>query len=102
MLFRSVQLASVLKAVVSQQLLPKVDSGGRIAAFEVMIATPAIRNLIREGKIHQIDSMIQTGLKDKMVTMDNSIIDLFIRGCISKDVALGQAFNQQEIKKYLR
>ncbi|MDD2447822.1 MAG: type IV pilus twitching motility protein PilT [Tissierellia bacterium] len=97
-----VQLASVLKAVVSQQLLPKVDSGGRIAAFEVMIATPAIRNLIREGKIHQIDSMIQTGLKDKMVTMDNSIIDLFIRGCISKDVALGQAFNQQEIKKYLR
>jgi twitching motility protein PilT len=97
-----VQLATVLEAVVSQQLLPKADGDGRIAAFEVMIATSAIRNLIREDKNHQIDSMIQTGSKHKMVTMDNNIIDLYIKGHISRETALVQAFNQQEIKKYLR
>ena len=67
-----------------------------------MIATSAIRNLIREDKNHQIDSMIQTGSKHKMVTMDNNIIDLYIKGHISRETALVQAFNQQEIKKYLR
>lgn len=95
------QLASVLQAVVSQQLLTKHDDSGRVAAFEVMIATPAIRNLIREDKIYQINTMIQTGSKQKMATMDNSLVGLYRKGLITKEVAFGQAFDPQEIRKYL-
>lgn len=96
-----VQLSSVIQAVVSQQLIPKYDGNGRVAAFEVMVATPAIRNLIREDKIHQVDTAIQTGSRYGMQTMDNSLVDLYRRGLIKKDVALIQAFNQEDIKKYL-
>lgn len=96
-----VQLSSVLQAVVSQQLLPKADGKGRVAAFEIMVANPAIRNLVREGKIHQIDTAIQTGAKQRMQTMDNSLIDLYARGLIKKDVALTQAINYEDIKKYI-
>lgn len=96
-----VQLASVIQAVISQQLLPKMDGEGRAAAFEVMVATPAIRNLIREDKIHQIDTVIQMGSKQKMQTMDNSLVSLYRKGLITRSLALNQAFNQEEIKKYL-
>lgn len=96
-----VQLASVMQAVISQQLLPKADDSGRVAAFEVMIATTGIRNLIREEKIHQIDSAIQTGGKFQMQTMDNSLLELYRKGLITKDTALTQAVNQDNIKKYI-
>ncbi len=96
-----VQLASVIQAVISQQLLPKADGKGRVAAHEIMIATPAIRNLIREDKIHQIDTSIQTGGKFRMQTMDSSLVDLYNRGLLRKDIALTQAVNQEEIKKYI-
>lgn len=96
-----VQLASVIQAVISQQLLPKADGKGRVAAHEIMIATPAIRNLVREDKIHQIDTAIQTGGKYRMQTMDSSLVDLYNRGLIKKDIALTQAINQEEIKKYI-
>ena len=96
-----VQLASVMQAVISQQLLPKADNSGRVAAFEVMVATTAIRNLIREDKIHQIDTSIQTGSKYGMQTMDNSLVSLYRRRLISKDTAITQAFSQEDIKKYL-
>lgn len=96
-----VQFASVIQAIISQQLLPKADNAGRVAAFEVMIATTAIRNLIREDKIHQIDTAIQTGGKYKMQTMDSSILDLYRRGLITKETALMQAVNQENIKKYI-
>lgn len=72
-----IQLASVIEAVISQQILPKADGTGRVAAFEVMIANSAIRNLIREGKTHQIQNVIQTGVSQGMQTMDASIIDLY-------------------------
>lgn len=97
-----VQLSSVIQSVISQQLLPRSDDKGRVAAFEVMIATSAIRNLIREDKIHQIDTVIQTGAKYNMQTMDSSLIDLYMKGLIRKDVALTQAVNQEEMKKYIR
>ncbi len=96
-----VQLASVLQAVISQQLLPKADGNGRVAAMEVMIVTPAIRNLIREDKVHQIGTAIQTGSKYRMQTMDNSLTELYRRGQISKDIALSQAINTEDIKKYI-
>ena len=96
-----VQLSSVIQAVISQQLLPKADGKGRVAAHEIMVATPAIRNLIREDKIHQINTNIQTGGKLKMQTMDSSLVDLYNRGLIKKDVALTQAVDHEEIKKYI-
>lgn len=94
-----VQFASVIQGIISQQLLPKVDGSGRIAAFEVMVTTPAIRNLIREEKSHQIDTAIQTGGKYGMETMDNSICELYKKGIISKDTALNQAFNLDIMKR---
>lgn len=96
-----VQLSSVIQAVVSQQLLPKADGKGRVAALEIMVATPAIRNLIREDKIHQIDTVIQTGGKYRMQSMDSSLVDLYKRGMIRKDTALNRAFDHEEIKKYI-
>lgn len=96
-----VQFASVIQAIVSQQLLPKADGSGRVAAFEIMIATTGIRNLIREDKIHQIDSSIQTGAKFQMQTMDNYLLDLYKRGLITKEITLMQAINQENIKKYI-
>ena len=72
-----IQLASVIEAVISQQILPKADGSGRVAAFEIMIANPAIRNLIREGKTHQIQTVLQTGSTVGMLTMDASLLDLY-------------------------
>ena len=74
-----VQLASVLECVISQQLLPTSDGRGRVAAFEVMHATAAIKNLIREGKSHQIDGMIQTSKKMGMQTMDDALFELYLK-----------------------
>ena len=86
-----VQLAMVLEAVISQQLLPTVDKSRRVGAFEVMLMTTAIKNLIRENKVFQIDSMIQTSKKLGMITMDNAILDLLIKGEISTETALSFA-----------
>lgn len=91
-----IQLASVLEAVVSQQLLPRADIKGRVAAFEVMFGTPAIRNLIREDKTHQIPSIIQTSKKNGMITMDDSLFDLYLKHKISADSAV--EFAQEDIK----
>ena len=96
-----VQLSSVIQAVISQQLLPRADGKGRVATHEIMIATPAIRNLIREDKIHQINTNIQTGGKHRMQTMDSSLVDLYNRGLIRKDIALKRAIDNEEIKKYI-
>jgi len=84
-----VQLATVLECVVSQSLLPRDDvEGGRCAAFEVMLANPAIRNLIREGKTFQIPSMMQTNRKIGMITMDDALYDLYVERKINADTAL--------------
>ena len=96
-----IQLSSVIQAIITQQLLPKADGKGRIAAFEVMIATPAIRNLIRESKVHQIETAMLTGTKNKMQTMDNSLLQLYKAGKITKDMAISRAISQEEVKKYL-
>lgn len=85
-----VQLSTVLEGVISQQLLPKADKSGRIAAFEVMVTNPAIRNLIREGKTHQMQTVIQTGGKLGMQTMDASLINLYRR----------QIINIENLEKY--
>ena len=96
-----IQLSSVLQGVVAQQLIPRRDGNGRVAAIEIMVTTPAIRNLIREGKTHQIYSTIQTGARFSMQTMDNALKDLYLRGFISQEVALDYARDPDVFLKLL-
>jgi len=96
-----IQLSNTLEAVVSQQLLPRAGTPGRIAAMEIMIASPAVRNLIREAKAHQITSIIQTSAHLGMQTMDQCLRDLYQRGLITYEEAMGRAMNQEELKKML-
>ncbi len=94
-----VQLASSLKAVVSQILLPRKDGRGRVAVREIMIMTPAISNLIREGKTHMIYSAIETGIKFGMVPMDKSLAILVKQNIVAADVAISKAHNVEMFKK---
>ena len=79
------QFASSLLAVVAQRLLRTIDGAGRVGAFEVMIATPAIQALIRENKTYQLQSIIETAYKDGMITMDKALEDLYTSGQLSYD-----------------
>lgn len=83
-----VQFANVLEAVISQQLIPTADGTGRVAAFEVMHANHAVRNLIREGKSHQLASVMQTNRKLGMITMDEAIVQLYFEGKIDREHAI--------------
>lgn len=83
-----VQLANVLEAVISQQLIPRTDGKGRVAAFEVLHANHAVRNLIREGKSHQLMSVMQTNRKAGMIAMDEAIMQLFYDGKIDREMAI--------------
>jgi twitching motility protein PilT len=94
-----VQLAAVLQGIVSQILLPRADGQGRIVAVEVLVANPAVRNLIREGKTHQIYSVLQTGAKQGMVSLDMYLVDLAKRGIITYDDALSHATNPDEMRR---
>ena len=94
-----VQLATVLEAVISQQLVPLERKKGRVAAFEVMHGTVAIKNLIREGKTHQITGIIQTSKKNGMMTMDDALIDLYDRGFISAENAVSFSQDTSYVEK---
>lgn len=94
-----VQLAAVLRAVVAQILLPGAK-GGRVAAREILVNTPAVANLIRENKVAQIDSVIQTGAKDGMVTLANAIQELVKNGLVDKEAAK-QRMDERTKKKYV-
>lgn len=93
------QLSMVLNAIVSQQLVPAKD-GTNIAAFEIMIVTPAIRNMIREGKVHQIDGVIATN-REEMISMDTSLLSLYKAGKITAQTALTYATNPEQLEKKL-
>ncbi len=97
-----IQLAMVLEGVISQQLIPTMDKRRRVAAFEVMMTNPAIKNLIRENKTYQIGTQIQTNRKLGMVTMDDAIYDLYRRGEISGESALNYAQDQMSMDKKLK
>ena len=96
-----IQFASVLQGIISQQLLPRIDGKGRIAAFEIMMATSAIKNLIREDKTHQIDTAVQTGAKFGMQTMDNSLLNIYRSGLISQETLTSQSTNPDILKNYV-
>ncbi|HET6329954.1 MAG TPA: type IV pilus twitching motility protein PilT [Holophagaceae bacterium] len=96
------QLSLVLEGVVCQSLIPKAGGKGRALALEVMVPNPAIRNLIREDKIHQIYGMMQTGqLKYGMQTFNQSLAELTIRGEITQDQAMSYSSNQDELRELI-
>jgi twitching motility protein PilT len=96
-----VQLSVALQGIVTQQLLPTADGAGRVAACEVLLATPAIRNLIREGKTHQIYSSLQTGGNLGMQTMDAALATLVRSGKITQQLAESRSSTPEELRRLL-
>jgi len=96
-----VQLATSLEGVLYQTLVPRADGNGRVAAVEVMIATPAIRNLIREGKSYQMANVIQTGSQHGMQTMNQALRDLYREGVITLEDALAKSSNPEELRELI-
>lgn len=92
------QLSVTLQAVVCQQLLPRADGRGRVAAREIMIITPAIANLIREGKTHQIYSAIEIGAKYGMISMDKTLVEMIKRNLITREVGIMKANNPESVR----
>ncbi len=94
-----VQLAATIQGIVTQQLLPTIDGHGRAIAVEVLVATPAIRNLVREGKTHQIYSAMQAGAQHGMQTMDQALANLVRAGKISFELALERGHNADDLAR---
>lgn len=96
-----VQLAMTLQGIVSQQLLTNTNQMGRVAAIEVMAANPAVRNLIREGKVHQLNSVIQTNGKIGMRTMDDALFELYKKSQITREDVISHCVDLDYIKRIL-
>ena len=96
-----VQLSVALQGIVTQQLLPRADGAGRVAATEILVPTPAVRNLIREGKTHQIYSVLQTSASHGMQTMDASLATLVRSGKITRALAESRATSPEELRRLL-
>jgi twitching motility protein PilT len=96
-----VQLSTTLQGVVTQQLIPTADGNGRVAAIEVMVTTPAIRNLIREGKVHQIYSAMQAGGRFGMQTMDMSLAAHVKAGRITQQLAFERCHDPEELTRLM-
>ena len=97
-----IQLSTVLQGVISQRLIPNAENNGRVAAFEVMLACPAIQNLIRENKTYQIQSVLQTNRQMGMQTLDNALYDLYVNGKIAKTEAIRYAIEPSAMEKALQ
>lgn len=95
------QLSNILMAICSQRLVPTIG-GGRIAAAEVLIGTPAVRNIIREGKTHQLDAVIQTGAEFGMQAMDKQLVNLIHQGTITYEEARNVAVDLTELDRLMR
>lgn len=95
------QLSNILMAICSQRLVPSIG-GGRVAAAEILIATPAVRNIIREGKSHQLEAVIQTGAEFGMQSMDKTLVNLIHNGTITYDEAMNFAVDPEELDRLMR
>jgi twitching motility protein PilT len=95
------QLSNILMAIVSQRLIPSIG-GGRIAAAEILVATPAVRNIIREGKSHQLEAVIQTGAEFGMQSMDKQLVTLIHEGTITYEEARNFAVDLDELDRLMR
>jgi twitching motility protein PilT len=94
-----IRLAATLIAVLGQTLVPRAGGKGRIAAVEIMLGTPAVKNLVREGKIHQLHNVIRTSTKLGMMTMDQSLAKLYVTGVIDADTLLEFCQNKDEVEE---
>jgi len=94
------QIASSLRAVVAQRLVPKI-SGGRAAAFEIMVVNDAVRNLIRESKTFQLDNVLQTSSDAGMILIENYLFEMISQGIITRETAIATAFRPKEIERIL-
>jgi twitching motility protein PilT len=95
------QLGNMLQAICSQRLVPAL-AGGRIAAAEILVATPAVRNIIREGKNYQLEAVIQTGAEHGMQSMDRTLANLVHSGAISYEEARNYAVELEELDRLMR
>lgn len=93
------QLANALQGIISQELLPAADRTRRVLAYELLIANGAVRNLIRDGQLHQMENTIQTSRKEGMVLMDNCLYDLYCKCLITYDTAMSRARNPERIRR---
>ena len=96
-----VQIAGTLQGVVTQALLPTADGAGRVPALEILLPDDAVRNLIRQGKVEQIYSVMQTGTGKGMVTMEQSLAELVIRGIVSMDIAVTRSSRPEQLQGLL-
>mgnify|MGYP001073488470 CR=1 FL=1 len=94
-------IAATLEGIVSQQLLAKAGTKGRSVACEILVTTPAARNLIREGKTHQLYTVMQTGTQYGMQTMNSSLADLVRKGHITKDLAIRRSSQPEDLERLL-
>ena len=92
-----IQLAATLEGVVTQALLPTADGKGRVPALEILFPDDAVRNLIRQAKVEQVYSVMQTGTARGMQTMEQSLADLTIRGVVTYDVALSRSSRPEQL-----
>jgi twitching motility protein PilT len=95
------RLASLLVGVICQTLVPRADGSGRVAAIEIMLANPPVRNLIREGKIYQIPNVIRTHHDIGMITMDEALVNLYLKGVISGEAMLAVCNDRAEVEKLI-
>jgi twitching motility protein PilT len=95
------QLSNILMAIVAQRLVPSIG-GGRVAAAEILVANPAVRNIIREGKSHQLEAVIQTGAEFGMQSMDRTLVNLIHAGTITYDMARDFAVDMDELDRLMR
>jgi len=95
-----VQLSNILQGVVSQRLIPAIGSG-REAVAEIMVSTPAVRNIVREGKTHQLDAVIQTGADQGMIQMDKALVNSVKAGKITQEEAMGYCIDTEEFERLL-
>jgi twitching motility protein PilT len=96
------RLAAVLQGVLCQALLPRADGHGRVPAVEIMLANSAVRNLVREGKTHQLQNVIQTSQQIGMCTLDDALIRLYNRGLVAKEEVLSRCVNTDEVSRMLK
>jgi twitching motility protein PilT len=97
-----VQIASTIQGIVTQTLVPTLDGGARVAACEILLPDDAVRNLIRQAKVEQIYSVMQTGSNKGMQTLEQAFVDLVTRGVISQDVAIGRSSRPEQLQGLLQ
>ena len=96
-----IQLSTTLQGIVTQTLLPTADGRGRIAALEILVPDDAVRNLIRQGKVEQIYSVMQTGTSRGLQTMEQALADLVLRNVITREVAFGRSSRVDQLEGLL-